>query len=56
MDNVQVISCPMCREKIVVLVDDEEIFCDVCIREFRYEDEKLVEQPISNRERSPLWS
>lgn len=52
MDNIQIISCPMCREKIVVLVDDEEIFCEVCLREFRYEDGKLVEQPASSERMS----
>jgi hypothetical protein len=50
MDSFQVISCPSCGENIIVV--DEDIFCDVCVREFRLEDGKFVELPVTSCERS----
>jgi uncharacterized protein YbaR (Trm112 family) len=40
--------CPMCKE---IIISEDEIFCDVCQREFVLEDGILIEQPISYERR-----
>ena len=42
MDDIRI--CPNCRE--ILVVEDNEVYCSVCLRQYRVEDGELVEQPF----------